>query len=258
MKLAIIGAGNMGGATARGLLSSGAIQPADLIITDANPAALSYFAEKGAVATTDNKAAFDVADVIIIVVKPWIVSKVLEQVKDCQKSGKIVVCMAAGVKPEVILPELAEDTDFMYLIPNTSIEIGESMSFISPYRAGKEAVETVEALFAQVGKVKKVAYEHLGGAISLASCGIAYAMRYIRAAAEGGVELGFYPQDATEIVCQTVKGAAALIEAHHSHPEVEIDKVTTPGGLTIKGLNAMEDAGFTKAVIQGLKAGSKS
>jgi hypothetical protein len=91
--------------------------------------------------------------------------------------------------------------------------------------------------------VKKVAYEHLGGAISLASCGIAYAMRYIRAAAEGGVELGFYPQDATEIVCQTVKGAAALIEAHHSHPEVEIDKVTTPGGLTIKGLNAMEDAG---------------
>ena len=83
-------------------------------------------------------------------------------------------------------------------------------------------------------------------------------IHHLTTRAEGGVELGFYPQDATEIVCQTVKGAAALIEAHHSHPEVEIDKVTTPGGLTIKGLNAMEDAGFTKAVIQGLKAGSKS
>lgn len=257
MKLAIIGAGNMGGATARGLLSSGAIQAADLTVTDANPAALAYFKEQGVNTTSDNKAAFDASDVIIIVVKPWIVSKVLEQVKNCNKSGKTVVCMAAGVKPELILPELAEDTNFMYLIPNTAIEIGQSMIFISPYRTSDEAVEAVSALFEKVGKVKKVAYEYLGGAISLASCGIAYAMRYIRAAAEGGVELGFYPQDATEIVCQTVIGAAALIEAHKSHPEVEIDKVTTPGGLTIKGLNAMEAAGFTEAVIQGLKAGSK-
>ncbi len=90
--------------------------------------------------------------------------------------------------------------------------------------------------------------------MSLSSCGIAYAFRYIRAAMEGGVEMGIYPHVAKEVVLQTLRGAIDLIEANNSHPEVEIDKVTTPGGITIKGLNEMEAQGFTNAVIKGLKA----
>lgn len=257
MKLTVIGAGNMGGATARGLLSAGAVAPADLTVTDANEKALAFFKEQGANVTTDNRAAVAQADMVVIVVKPWVVPLVLEQIKGIDLGGKTVVCMAAGVKPEVILPSLAEDTDLVYVIPNTAIEIGQAVIFVSPYRAREEAAQAVAALFGRVGLVKKVDFAHLGGAISLSSCGIAYAMRYIRAAVEGGVELGFYPGEATEVVCQTVIGAASLIAAHKSHPEAEIDKVTTPGGLTIKGLNAMEEAGFTDAVIKGLKAGSK-
>lgn len=113
----------------------------------------------------------------------------------------------------------------------------------------------VAGLFEGTGKVKIVPLGQLMAGTALASCGIAYALRYIRASAEGGVEMGFRAKDAEEIVAQTVKGAGALLEAHGSHPEEEIDKVTTPGGLTIKGLNAMEEAGFTNAVIKGLKAG---
>ena len=79
-------------------------------------------------------------------------------------------------------------------------------------------------------------------------------MRYIRAAMEGGVELGFRPEEAARIVEQTVKGAATLLLTQGTHPEAEIDKVTTAGGITIKGLNAMEREGFTNAVIEGLKA----
>jgi pyrroline-5-carboxylate reductase len=82
-------------------------------------------------------------------------------------------------------------------------------------------------------------------------------MRYVRAAAEGGVELGFKAKDATKIVLQTMEGAVKLLQATGEHPEAAIDKVTTPGGVTIKGLNAMEHYGFSNAVIEGLKAGCK-
>ena len=96
----------------------------------------------------------------------------------------------------------------------------------------------------------------MGAATALCSCGIAYAMRYVRAATEGGVELGIYPHKAKEYVLATLRGAVELLEATGNNPEVEIDKVTTPGGITIKGLNAMEAHGFTTAVIEGLKASS--
>ena len=98
----------------------------------------------------------------------------------------------------------------------------------------------------------------INAGMALSSCGIAYVMRYIRAATEGGVELGFKAADALGIVLQTVRGAVELLQAGGGHPEAEIDKVTTPGGVTIRGLNAMEHAGFTSAVIRGLKAGLKA
>jgi pyrroline-5-carboxylate reductase len=108
-----------------------------------------------------------------------------------------------------------------------------------------------------MGKSLLTDEQHLASGTTLASCGIAYAMRYIRAAAEGGVELGFKADDAKNIVMQTMKGAVELLEASGMHPEAAIDLVTTPGGVTIKGLNEMEHAGFTSAVIRGLKAGLK-
>ena len=109
-------------------------------------------------------------------------------------------------------------------------------------------------VFNDLGKALFVEERLLGMGTAMAGCGIAYAMRYVRAAMEGGVELGFKADLSRDIVLQTVKGAVALLEATGHHPEAEIDKVTTPGGLTIKGLNEMEHAGFTSAVVRGLKA----
>ena len=131
------------------------------------------------------------------------------------------------------------------------------MTFVSPNEAAKDTVGVINDLFATMGKSMIVEERLMGAGTSLASCGIAFAMRYIRAASEGGVELGFYANDAKEIVMQAMVGAVKLIEANNSNPETEIDKVTTPGGLTIKGLNAMEKYGFTTAVIEGLKASVK-
>jgi pyrroline-5-carboxylate reductase len=129
------------------------------------------------------------------------------------------------------------------------------MTFLVPVNAADEQIESVKEMFNAMGQTLVVEERLLSAGTTLASCGLAYAMRYVRAAAEGGVELGFRPNDAKNIVLQTVKGAVELLEANGNHPEAEIDKVTTPGGVTIRGLNEMEHAGFTSAVIRGLKAG---
>ena len=114
------------------------------------------------------------------------------------------------------------------------------------------------AVFKELGDAMLVEERLMNAGMALSSCGIAYVMRYVRAATEGGVELGFYAKDAQRIIMQTMKGAVELLAAGGAHPEAEIDKVTTPGGLTIRGLNAMEEAGFTTSVIKGLRASVKS
>ena len=131
------------------------------------------------------------------------------------------------------------------------------MTFLVPVTAQPVQTEQVQALLDTMGQTIITEERLLGAGTTLASCGIAYAMRYIRAAGAGGVELGFKADLSKQIVMQTMKGAVELLQATGLHPEAAIDLVTTPGGVTIKGLNEMEHAGFTSAVIRGLKAGAK-
>ena len=139
-------------------------------------------------------------------------------------------------------------------MPNTAAAVGKSMTFVCLNDEARRFEDLFKTMFDSIGTTAVVDERLFGAATALCSCGIAYSMRYIRAASEGGVELGFRASEACEYVCRTVEGAAALIEAQKIHPEAAIDNVTTPGGLTIKGLNAMEKSGFTAAVIDGLKA----
>ena len=141
------------------------------------------------------------------------------------------------------------------MIPNTAIDVLQSVLTIAPHKdAPKEKVDLIKSIFDETGKAFIVPESQLNAFMALSSCGIAYAFRYIRAAVEGAVEMGIYPEVAKQVVTQTLRGAIDLIDTNDSHPEVEIDKVTTPGGITIKGLNEMEANGFTNAVIKGLKA----
>ena len=263
MKIAIIGAGAMGGALAEGLLKSGAAEPSELTIADPSEAALKRFENSGASLTTDNSAAVANADTLFIVVKPWLVEQVIKGIlPDISGKRLTIVVIAAGVPSASISHWLATDSnsDFtLFLaIPNTAIAVMQSMTFLVPAIAGDTETKAMKDLFEKVGECIVTEERLLAAGTTLASCGIAYAMRYIRAATEGGVEIGFKAHDAQQIVQQTVKGAVALLQATGNHPEAEIDKVTTPGGVTIKGLNEMEHAGFTSAVIRGLKAGMKS
>ena len=263
MKIAIIGAGAMGGALAEGLLKSGAAEPSELTIADPCEAALKRFEGSGASVTTDTAAAASGADTLCIVVKPWLVKQVIEGLLPTISGKRLtIVVIAAGVPSADICEWLHTESNSQFTlflaIPNTAIAVMQSMTFLVPAIAGDTQTKAMKDLFEKVGECIVTEERLLAAGTTLASCGIAYAMRYIRAATEGGVEIGFKAHDAQQIVQQTVKGAVALLQATGNHPEAEIDKVTTPGGVTIKGLNEMEHAGFTSAVIRGLKAGMKS
>jgi len=166
----------------------------------------------------------------------------------------MIVSIAAGINFEQLAEYFNTDATLFRIIPNTAIDVLQSVSIIASYNTNTDQEGLIQSLFAELGKVFLVPESQLNAFMSLSSCGIAYAFRYIRAAMEGGVEMGIYPNVAKEVVLQTLRGAIELLEANESHPEVEIDKVTTPGGITIKGLNEMEANGFTNAVIKGLKA----
>ena len=249
----------MGGTTVEGLLKSGAFDSKDITVSDPSSAVVGKFAALGVCTTTDNAVAAREADVVCVCVKPWLVERVLGGIKDAlDPQRQLLVVIAAGVSSASIRGWLGTQCPPLFLIiPNIAIAQLASMTFIVPVGASDEQTKTVTDLFGRMGRTLLTDEQHLAAGTTLASCGIAYAMRYIRAASEGGVELGFKADQAKEVVMQTMLGAVRLLEASGMHPEAAIDMVTTPGGVTIKGLNEMEHAGFTSSVIRGLKAGLK-
>ena len=267
MTITIIGTGNMGGAILRGLIKSGTCQPEQFICTAKSEATKNKIREYNEAIRVcgDNAAAVTEADIIVLAVKPWLVAEVMEEIRPAlDLKRQIIVSVAAGVTLEQlsemsVAPSPLERDGvrppvIFRVIPNTAVEALCSVSLIAHHGASDEQVEQVKGLFSALGYALVVEEKMLAAGTALTSCGIAFAMRYIRAAMEGGVELGFRPEEAARLVEHTVKGAATLLLESGAHPEVEIDKVTTPGGITIKGLNAMERSGFSAAVIDGLKA----
>lgn len=194
------------------------------------------------------------SDIVIIAVKPWLVEQVLTENEDRLNPKQLIVSIAAGVSLSQLIEWTQAKTPLFRLVPNTAIAIKQSMTFISSVNASKEQEMIVSDLFDKLGKAEVISENLIPAATALSSCGIAYAFRYIRAAMEGGVEMGLYPNQSKDIIIQTLRGAIELLEENQSHPEAEIDKVTTAGGITIKGLNEMEHAGFTSSIIKGLKA----
>lgn len=259
MKIGIIGAGNMGGAIARGLAADPTFNTADITVCAPNrhqelDALKAEFPEM--TVSTDNKDAVLHTDMIIVAVKPWFVYDVMDPLSSyIQWKKQILVSVAAGVPLEELEDlSLCTPPAVFRVMPNTAISLRKSMTFICSRGANEEQIGMVNDIFKRLGTTMLIEEKQMDACMALASCGIAYAMRYVRAASEGGVELGIKADEAKQIVLRTLEGAAELLLHTGNHPEVEIDKVTTPGGITIKGLNAMERNGFSTSVIEGLKA----
>lgn len=253
--IAIIGAGNMGASIAKSLVSI--TENCEIRISDVSEEKLNNLRLHfpNLVVSTSNVHIAKDAHIIVLAVKPWLVQVVSDEivsVLDVQK--QCIVSIAAGVDLYALQQYFGEKSLLFRAIPNIAVEVLQGVTAISTHETDTTYLEEVVNLFALLGSVYVVPEAQLNAYMSLSSCGIAYAFRYVRAAMQAAVEMGIPSDDAREVVIQTLLGAAATLSQTQIHPEEAIDKVTTPAGITIRGLNAMEANGFTHAVIQGLKA----
>ncbi len=257
MKVAIIGAGNMGGAIALGMAKGTIVNAKNIVVADPSKANLDRLIQQvPEMSTTANNAeAVKDADIVILAVKPWLVEVVLKDLP--LKEQQILVSIAAGVSTEKLAGYTNNGMTIFRLIPNTAISQMASMTFVTSNNATKEQQQLILDIFNEMGLAMPIQEKDMGAATALASCGIAYALKYIHAGMQAGIEMGIYPKDAMTMVAQSMKGAAELILNNDTHPATEIDKVCTPGGITIKGINELEHNGFSSAIIKAMKASNK-
>jgi pyrroline-5-carboxylate reductase len=253
-KIAIIGGGNLGSAIAEGLLKSKFSKATEIVVTKRNTSTLQALADKGVTVSSDNAAAVKKSEVIILAVKPYQVADVLESIKKELNNKKLLISVVTGSLVKEMEEAVGKKMPFFRAMPNTAIAIQQSMTCICSRYADTPDIKYVNDLFSTVGKVVTIDEKLMEAATILGACGTAYAMRYIRASIQGGIEIGFDAETASLIAAQTVKGAAELLLQKGSHPEQEIDKVTTPKGCTIAGLNEMEHRGFSSSLIRGIVA----
>lgn len=248
----------MGGSIARALAacyaSDSTQSPSQVTAVDLSPKVLDSLSALGLNTSTDAARAVNGADIVIIAVKPWLVENILNLIAPSITHTQLIASVAAGIDFEKLQEHLPQGVPLARIIPNTAVTVAQSMTFITTRNCNEQQRSSLTKIFEPMGQVMEIPENQIGACTALASCGIAFALRYIRASVAGGIELGVPPLMAQHIVSQTVMGAAALLLENGTHPEAEIDKVTTPGGITIRGLNAMEENGFTNAVIKGLKA----
>ncbi|GEO06349.1 pyrroline-5-carboxylate reductase [Adhaeribacter aerolatus] len=255
--IAILGGGNIGLSLAKGLVKSGKYEAGQIIITRRNLRAIAELAEEGYQITDDNVKAVRYASIVVLAVLPQQLNILLDAIQEVVDPAKhLLISVASGVNVSDITNRLGKDVQVVRAMPNTAIAIQESMTCIASQNASSENITKVIELFNTVGETVQIHEELMTSATALCACGIAFFLRAIRAASQGGIEIGFHAAEALHMAAQTAKGAAELLLTNKSHPENEIDKVTSPKGCTIAGLNEMEHSGFSSALIKGIRQSS--
>lgn len=254
MKVHIIGGGNLGVSIALGL--SKFSKNNQITITRRNTSSIKHLEQSGIIVSTDNTLHIQEADLIILTVKPYQVDTVLTEILP-KITNKIIASAVSGVDIAALQDKTNGAHTIIRIMPNIAAQFGESATCISFQEKDKSAAENVIALFQDLGTAPVIDEKLMDAATVLAASGTAFALRYIRASMQAGIEIGFDWKTALEISAQTVKGAAAMLMEERVHPEQLIDRVTTPQGCTIAGLNDMEMHGFSSSLIRGIKTSLK-
>ncbi|NJM14239.1 MAG: pyrroline-5-carboxylate reductase [Bacteroidales bacterium] len=250
--IAIIGGGNLGKSIALGLHKANFTKGSNILITRRRVHLINDLKEIGIQTSDDNIGAVKKANIIILAVKPNQVKELLKSLKPALNSTKqIIISVVTGVEIKAI-KEITGEMPIFRAMPNTAIAIQESMTCLAFQFALQPQIDLVLEMFNHLGKTVIINEELMSAATVIGASGIAFALRFIRAVSQGGIEIGFGSEISQLITAQTVKGAADLILHSGNHPEHEIDKVTTPQGITISGLNEMEHQGFSPSIIKGL------
>lgn len=249
----ILGAGNIGCSIANGLTASEIFSPGQTYLTRRRTDKLSDYKEKGYNVTSDNLEAVKNTDILIACVEPHQLDGLLKEIGPVLDPDKhLLISVVSGAKISDIKKNVPDGVAVVRAMPNTAIAIRESMTCICSESSDGSAIETTKAIFDTVGETLVIQEEQMTSATALCACGIAFFLRAIRAASQGGIEIGFNSHESLAMATQTAKGAASLLGAMQNHPEYEIDRVTTPKGCTISGLNQMEHGGFSSAMIKGI------
>jgi len=250
-KIGIIGCGNLGMSLLKGIRKG---DPQSLIYASKRSVkSIQHLADEITFITEDNAELISNCEIIILSLKPYTVIPFLKEHSSLFKSDKhTLISVATGITINEMKECFLDNIDMFRAMPNTASSVNESITAISFGTDKLNRREEVTAVFDYVGETIIIDEQLMESATILGACGIAYVLRFMRAMIQGGIEVGFDSVSATKIVSQTIKGAAELIIQNGTHPEQEIDKVTTPKGCTIIGLNEMEHSGFSSALIKGI------
>tara|TARA_R110002012_G_C11562334_1_gene603537 strand:- start:51 stop:914 length:864 start_codon:yes stop_codon:yes gene_type:complete len=251
MKIAIIGAGNLGMAIAKGILHSNGATT--MYLTKRNTESIKEFEKYGNVTvTSDNQEAVKNSDILVFAVQPGHFASILEETKDLLTEKHVVISTITGFRIPKIEEIIGNDKFIIRSMPNTAISVGKSMTCICSNEPGKKRVDLAKAIFNRMGHTMEIPEDQMQAATVICASGIAFWMRLIRATTQGAIQLGFDAKEAQELAMHTCNGAASLLIESGSHPEEEIDRVTTPKGCTIEGLNEMEHQGLSSSLIKGI------
>lgn len=257
-RIAILGAGNIGRALADGWTSTGLRTPGDIVLTRRQPDRLAGYEDRGFEVTTDNRAAVRSARTLVMAVQPQQMGDLLEEIRPALDPGRhLLVSVVSDVTIGDIQGRLGAPVQVVRAMPNTAIAIGESMTCLSAAEGAESALADARDLFDAVGETMVIREDLMVSATALVACGVAFFLRAVRAASQGGIEIGFHPEEALRMAAQTARGAASLLADEGRHPESEVDRVTTPRGCTIAGLNEMEHQGFSSALIKGITVSAR-
>ncbi|WP_299487551.1 pyrroline-5-carboxylate reductase [uncultured Allomuricauda sp.] len=251
MKIAIIGAGNLGLSIAKGVLHSNGATT--MYLTKRNTTEIKDFEKYGNVTvTSDNKEAIQNSDTLIFAVQPGHFGSILAEVKDLLTENHVIISTITGFSILKIEEIIGADKHIIRSMPNTAISVGNSMTCICSNELGKKRIDLAKAIFNRMGHTLEIPEEQMQAATVICASGIAFWMRLIRATTQGAIQLGFDAKEAQELAMHTCNGAASLLIESGNHPEEEIDRVTTPRGCTIEGLNEMEHQGLSSSLIRGI------
>ncbi len=252
-QIALIGGGNIGLSLAKGLVEKGYCQAAQITLTRRQSTFPASVHEMGFATAHHNTAAIQHAQIVILAVLPHQLPALLQDIGQSLRSDQLLISLISGITCADLSAQLPVQVSVIRAMPNTAIAIGQSMTCIATENASPDQLKIASSLFHTVGMVMEIDEALMPAATALCASGIAFFLRSIRAASQAGVEVGFHPHEALKMAVQTAKGASGLLKNERTHPEKEIDKVTSPKGCTIAGLNEMEFHGFSNAYIKGIK-----
>jgi pyrroline-5-carboxylate reductase len=253
MKIAIIGTGNLGQSIAKGLITTNAITT--LYLTKRQVKDLAHFeGYQNVYITNNNIEAVKQSDIIIFAVQPAHFESILLAIQPLLNEKHVLISTITGFSIAKIQNIVGENQFIIRAMPNTAIAVGKSMTCLCSNSKGVERIAVAEAVFNRLGTSILIPESQMQAATVVCASGVAFWMRLIRATTQAAIQLGFDAYEAQKLAMFTCEGAANLLITNGNHPEQEIDKVTTPKGCTIEGLNEMEHKGLSSSLIQGMVA----